>query len=103
MSRVIHACVRRGHYDLADTQVLEMLAKPNRVCIYAKPHERGIDALLTSEHNRRCRAQNVDCCARTDEFCAKVASSGVVDNKNIEAGKLSHSGYLPGAMRSRFR
>ena len=101
MSRVIRTA--GGHDDLTDTQALEMLAKTNRLCFRAKPDERGVNALLTSEHNRRCRAQNVDRCARTDESCAKVASSGVVDNKNIEAGKLSHSGYLPGAMRSRFR
>ena len=82
------ARVDRGHYDLADTQVLQMLAKVNRVRIRTKPNEGGIDALLTSEHNRRWRAHNVNGCAGTDKSCAKVASSRIVDDKNIEAGKL---------------
>ena len=33
MSRVIDACVGRGNYDLADTQVLKMLAKLNPVSV----------------------------------------------------------------------
>ena len=33
MSRVIHGCVGRGHHDLADTQVLKVLAKLNRVSV----------------------------------------------------------------------
>ena len=76
MSRVIHACIDRSHYDLTDTQALEMLAKANRVCIHAKSNERGIDALLTSEHNRRCCTHDVNGCTGTDESSRRSQAPG---------------------------